>query len=242
MNNESRMPANSALGYRIHPLAAAVYIPSAQSTHGKPKLLDLLREAIRSRHYSRSTETTYCHWVKRFIFFHNVRHPADMAEPEINSFLTHLAVKEHIKMPLAEHLNNVKKIHDADIAKGFGRVIMPAAFSRKYPNASKEWRWQWVFPQGTLWHNKSTGEHGRHHVHESIIQKAVKDVVARIGLVKRVTCHSFRHSFATHLLENGYYIRTVQELLGHKDLKTTMIYTHVLNKGPAGVRSPADNL
>lgn len=327
-------------------------VPLSAVTDKKRKLLDQLREALRSRHYSRNTETTYVHWVKRFIFFHHVRHPQEMAEPEINAFLTHLAVKDHvsastqnqalcaliflyryvlekktgdlgevirarkpkrlpvvmtksevktvldnlvgdkwlmaylmygsglrlmeclrlrvqdvdfnlnqiivrdgkgnknritmfpasIKKASAEHLNNVKKIHAEDIAKGFGRVLMPDALIRKYPNASKEWRWQWIFPQETLWHNKVTGERGRHHIDESIVQKAVKNAVTEAGLVKRATCHTFRHSFATHLLEDGYDIRTVQELLGHKDLKTTMIYTHVLNKGPAAVRSPADNL
>jgi len=322
------------------------------TTDNKPKLLEQLSQAMRSRHYSRKTEATYIHWIKRFIFFHHVRHPKDMAEPEINAFLTHLAVKEHVsastqnqalcaiiflykyvlnrkigdigevirarnpvrlpvvmtkdevkavlsnltgdkwiivylmygaglrlmeclrlriqdldfsknqiivrsgkgdkdritmfpesvKKPLIEHLSKVKKIHESDIANGFGRVLLPDALVRKYPNASKEWRWQWVFPQETLWQNKKTGERGRHHIDESIIQKSVKDAVARAGLLKRATCHTFRHSFAAHLLEDGYDIRTVQELLGHKDLKTTMIYTHVLNKGPSAVRSPADNL
>jgi len=324
----------------------------AEKSGKQPKLLDRLRLALRSRHYSRRTEQTYCYWVKKYIFFHNVRHPDEMGEKEINAFLTHLAVKERVssstqnqalsallflyrhvlsrevgdlgdvirarkptrlpvvmskaevkavlgslkgdkwlmaclmygaglrlmeclrmrvqdidfeknmilirdgkgnkdrvtmfpasvKEPLAEHLNNIKKLHERDVDQGYGQVKMPEALARKYPNASREWRWQWVFPQSTLWHNKKTGERGRHHVHQSIIQKSVKDAVSSAGLVKRVTCHTFRHSFATHLLEDGYDIRTVQELLGHKDLKTTMIYTHVLNKGPAAVRSPADNL
>lgn len=121
-----------------------------------------------------------------------------------------------VKGPLAEHLNRIKKTQEADTDKGFGRVLMPDALARKYPNASKEWRWQWIFP-----HNKKTGERGRHHVHESLVQKTIKDAAAKTGLVKRVTCHTFRHSFATHLLEDGYDIRTIQELLGHKDVKTT---------------------
>jgi integron integrase len=291
-------------------------------------------------------------WVKRFIYFHKIRHPAEMGEPEINAFLTHLAVKERVsastqtqalsailflyrhvigrevgdlghvirarkpkrlpvvmsreevktvlanlsgdkwlmaslmygtglrlmeclrlrvqdidftrkeilardgkgakdritmlpeslKAPLEDHLKRVKAIHERDLAEGWGRVLMPSALDRKYPNAPKEWRWQWVFPQENRWKNTKTGEEGRHHVDESLVQKAVREAVTRAGLTKRATCHTFRHSFATHLLEGGYDIRTVQELLGHSDVKTTMVYTHVLNRGPAGVRSPVDGL
>lgn len=318
----------------------------------KPKLLDQLRETLRSRHYSHRTEQTYCSWVKRFIYFHNVRHPQEMAEPEINAFLTYLAVKEKVaastqnqalsallflyrhvlgrevgdlsevirarkpkrlpvvmtleevkavlanlsgdkwlmaslmygaglrlmeclrlrvqdldfsrneilvrdgkgakdritmlpvslKTSLQEQLKSVKVIHERDLADGWGRVLMPDALDRKYLNAPKEWRWQWVFPQENRWKNLKTSEEGRHHVDESLVQKAVRDAVTRAGLTKRATCHTFRHSFATHLLEAGYDIRTVQELLGHKDVKTTMIYTHVLTRGPSGVRSPVDGL
>jgi integron integrase len=149
---------------------------------------------------------------------------------------------ESLKEPLTDHLNRVKALHEEDLADGYGRVEMPYALARKYPNAAAEWRWQFVFPQKTRWRNAETGHQGRHHVDESIVQKAVRGAVRESGLVKRITCHTFRHSFATHLLEDGYDIRTVQELLGHKDVRTTMVYTHVLNKGGMGVRSPVDAL
>ncbi|MDH7560460.1 MAG: tyrosine-type recombinase/integrase, partial [bacterium] len=123
---------------------------------------------------------------------------------------------------------------------GYGRVALPDALDRKYPNASRGWRWQWVFPQEHCWTNPKTGQQGRHHVHEAILQKAVAQAVREAGLTKRATCHTFRHSFATHLLAGGYDIRTVPELLEHKDVKTAISYTHVLNRGGKGVKSPVD--
>jgi len=339
-------------GVKVIPISSLVDKRQPAAIDGRPKLLDRLREAIRSRHYSRRTEQTYCSWVKRFIYFHNLRHPEEMAEPEINAFLTHLAVKERVSAstqnqalsallflyrhvlereigdlgevirarkpkripvvmtheevkavldqltgdkwlmaslmygaglrlmeclrlrvqdidfsryeitvrdgkggkdritmlpeslakPLQDHLQKVKVTHEKDLAEGWGRVQMPMALDRKYPNAPTDWHWQWVFPQEKRWKNVKTGEEGRHHLHETILQRAVKDAVRKAGVIKHVGCHTFRHSFAIHLLEAGYDIRTIQELLGHKDVSTTMIYAHVLSKGGRGVRSPIDAL
>jgi len=147
-----------------------------------------------------------------------------------------------LKQPLAAHLGRVEAFHARDLREGSGRVVLPDALERKYPGAGSEWGWQWVFPASRQYWDQATGERRRHHRHESVIQRAIKDAGCRAGLAKRVTCHTLRHSFATHLLEDGYDIRTVQELLGHRDVSTTMVYTHVLNRGGRGVRSPVDVL
>jgi len=149
---------------------------------------------------------------------------------------------ERLEQPLREQLRTARALHEQDLAQGYGEVFLPDALARKWPNAPKEWIWQYVFPSGRLSVDPRSGKTRRHHIHENGLQKAVKAAAQRTGITKKVNCHSLRHSFATHLLESGYDIRTVQELLGHADVSTTMIYTHVLNRGGKGVRSPLDGL
>ena len=317
-----------------------------------PRLLQRVRQAIRTRHYSLHTEEAYVQWVKRYVLFHNKRHPAEMGEAEIAQFITHLAVKERVaastqnqalcallflyrevlgrdmeavpdivwakrpqrlptvltqneirallshlsgsawlmanllygaglrqseclrlrvqdidfeanqllvrdakgnkdgvtvlpqkvKAALSEHLVKVKKLHESDLRQGYGTVYLPHALSRKYKNANREWRWQYVFPASHLSVDPRSGIKQRHHLDGSVLARKLKMAAKEAGITKRVTCHTLRHSFATHLLQANYDIRTVQELLGHEDVKTTMIYTHVLNRGGLGVKSPSDML
>lgn len=314
------------------------------------KLLDQVSDAIRIKHYSFRTEKTYVEWIKRFILFHNKRHPKEMGADEIQAFIAHLATERTVSastqnqalsavmflyrhvlkkdvdipsdsfraqksktlpvvltqqealaviknmtgvaqlmtkilygsgirlaeclrlrvkdidfgnrqimvrdgkgeddratilpdsvIPLLEaHLKTVQAIHQKDLKDGFGETSLPYALSKKYPSAAKEWMWQYVFPASVRSVDPVSKRTKRHHLDPSVLQKAIRQSALSIGLTKPVTPHTFRHSFATHLLQSGYDIRTIQELLGHKDVKTTMIYTHVLQRGGLAVKSPLD--
>jgi len=149
---------------------------------------------------------------------------------------------QNLMQPLQIHLQDVKRLHRKDLAAGWKQVPLPRPLGRKYMYTLRKWGWQWVLPQVTRWRNLTTGEQGRHHLDSSVIQRAKRAAVQSAKVSKHASCHIFRHGFATHLLERGSGIRTIQELLGHSDVKTAMIYTHVLNRGPAGVTSPGDLL
>jgi len=224
-------------------------------------LIDALKTSIRSRHYSIRTETAYVDWVRRFIAFQDYADPGRInAASAVKGYLDYLATVREVAAstqnqalnalvffynhvldePIGDMESFVRSIYDTDRAKGFPGAYIWPSLARKYPKAASEWIWQYVFPAKSLSVDPRSGAVRRHHINESLVQKAVKEAAFRAGINRKVSCHTLRHSFATHLLEAGYDIRTVQELLGHADVSTTMIYTHVLNRPGLSVKSPAD--
>jgi integron integrase len=327
-------------------------VTAEQESPRQPKLLECVRQAIRTRHYSRETEKAYVAWTREFVRFHDMRHPEEMGVDEVRAFLTHLAVHRHVAAstqnqalaallflyrhvldvdlpdidnvvrakrpqrvpvvltpeeavrvldrmegpdhlvaglmygsglrlieavrlrvkdidfaareitvrhgkggkdrltmlperlaePLERLLDRVRRVHRRDLDAGFGEVELPGAYGRKNPGAARDWRWQFVFPSHRRARDPETGTERRFHRSPSSVQKAVRIAVDRAGITKRAGCHTFRHSFATHLLKGGCDIRTVQALLGHSDVRTTMIYVHVLREEAPGVQSPLDRV
>lgn len=197
-------------------------------------LLNEVRSVMRMKHLAYYTEKNYVGWIVRYIRFHKLRHPREMGTAEITAFLSDLAVERNDSASTQNQTLNAKE--------GFGAVYLPFALARKYPNADKHWIWQYVFPSKNRSVDPRSGVVRRHHLDPSILQRHLRSAVQKAGLDKRATCHTLRHSFATHLLQRNYDIRTVQEVLGHNDEKTTMIYAHVVDRGANGTNSPLDVL